>query len=354
MVKLFVELLEFMRSCAPLFFSLGALILFFSLLSKSIKKHSIIYYTVFSIPFLLYLIPFLCRMMGIETFNVITVPVIGEILRDYIHVGAFAHPILIIIMYVGALSPKNATVRKLLSIRKEISIISGFPILTHSLVRVMGNLPNSLKYFTNNTEYMETAVYTNALGLGISNFSFVFGIILLILFIPLWVTSFDSVRKSMGGAKWKKLQRWSYVLYACLFIHAMGIQIGGILNPRGGAPRSNPNTEVAASVAQAQSQGAENARPAADSSVRDSIETPVNEAVRSSSGERAEGRSSGQRTARQQLPAGRAPTKGISDIEVSRQTKQYIHLFSLILIYGSYLYLRLRKARKDKERKSGV
>ena len=265
MVKLLVELLEVLRSSAPLFFSLGVFVLFFTLLSKSIKKHAATYYIVFSIPFILYLITFIGRLTEIEMPNLIIIPILGEILRDYIHVGSLGHPILVIIMYIGALDPKIPVVKKLLSIRKEISIISGFPILTHSIVRVMGNFPSSLKYFTNNAEYMENARYTSELGLGISNFSFVLGIVLLILFIPLWVTSFDSVRKRMGVVKWKKLQKWSYVLYAILFIHAVGIQIGGILNPRGGHQTAN----------------------------------------------------------------------------------QYIHLSSLFLIYGSYLYFRLRKAKKQ-------
>ena len=334
MIKILVELLELIRSCAPLLFSLGVLTLFFILLSKSIKKHATIYYIAFSIPFLLYLIPFISGLMGIKMPNLLIIPVLGEILRDYIHVGSFGHPILVIIMYVGALNQKNPTVRKLLSIRKEISIISGFPILTHSIVRVVNNLPDSLKFFTNKTEYLENTPVVSELGAGISSFSFVLGILLLILFIPLWVTSFDSVRRRMGGVKWKKLQRWSYLLYALLFVHAIGIQVGGMLNPRGGAPR--PTVEVVAATANAQS-------------------SDVAPAIPTEGARRPEGQARQQPTTRQlSTPAasGRAPSKGISDIVVSRQTTQNIHIASLFLIYGSYLYLRLRKAKKDRQRKS--
>ena len=322
MIKILIELLEFLRTCAPLFFSLGFFTLFFVLLAKSIKKHAVIYYTVFAIPFLLYLITFFGGLMSVKTPSFITVPVLGEIIRDYIHVGALAHPILIIIMYVGALDVKIPFVKKLMSIRKEISIISGFPVLTHSIVRTMNNFPDSLKYFTNNAEYMETARFTNELGLGISNFSFVLGILLVILFVPLWVTSFDWVRKRMGGVKWKKLQRWSYALYALLFIHAMGIQIGGVLNPR---VASRPPIEATT--------------------------PPPSQDRESSSGENRRTErtqpSRDQQASNGRGPSGRAPSKGISDIEVSRQTKQYIHIVSLVLIYGSYLFLRVRKAKKS-------
>ena len=322
MIKILIELLEFLRSCAPLFVSLGIFTLFFVLLSKSIKKHATVYYTVFAVPFLLYLIPFTGGLLGFEMFNVVTIPVVGEIIRDYIHVGAFAHPILIIIMYIGALNPKIPAVKKLLSIRKEISIISGFPILTHSLVRVVNNLPNSFKFFTNKSEYLENTKVVSELGAGISSFSFLLGVILLIIFIPLWVTSFDWVRKHMSGLQWKKLQRWSYVLYALLFVHAIGIQVGGMLNPRV-APR--PAIEATASVPV---QGRESNH--GENRQTDRKQPPRN----------------------QQASNGRAPSKGISDINVSRQTKQYIHIISLILIYSSYLYLRLRKAKKNAVKKS--
>ena len=319
MVKIFVELLEFIRSCAPLLFSLGALTLFFTLLSKSIKKHATIYYIAFSIPFLLYLIPFLGGLLGCKMPNLIVIPVLGEILRDYIHMGSFGHPILVIIMYIGALDAKIPAVKRLLSIRKEISIISGFPILTHSLVRLVNNLPGSLKFFTNKAEYLESTRVVSELGAGISSFSFVLGVALVVIFIPLWVTSFDWVHKRMGGARWKKWQRWSYVLYVLLFVHAMGIQLGGMLNPRGGAPRP-PAIETTVPAALAQSR--ENLRPV------------------------TEGREGENRQVRPPAAGGRAPSKGISDINVSRQAKQYIHIVSLVLIYGSYLYLRLRKAKK--------
>jgi len=348
MVKLVLEFLEFLRSCAPLLFCLGVIALFFVLTAKSIKKHSTIYYTIFSLPFLLYLIPYLRGLMGIETIDFVRVPIVGEILRDYIHVGALAHPMLIIIMYVGALSPKNPVVKKLLSIRKEISIISGFPILTHSLVRVVNNFPNSLRYFTNNAEYMETARYTNEVGLGISNFSFVLGIVLVIIFIPLWVTSFDWVRKHMSRAGWKKLQKWSYVLYALLFVHAIGIQVGGMLNPRVPASRPIAVAEVPAAGEQTTRSIAQNS----DTTRTEQENQTTNKVEREEKTERpATAQQATQGQVSQQPTGGRAPTKGISDIKVSRQTRQCIHIASLILIYGSYLFFRLRKAKRATQNK---
>lgn len=316
MVKLLIDFIQFLNTVVPLFASLAILTLLSILLAKSIKKHAKIYYTVSAIPLVLVVVPFVCRQLGIETYNFNSIPFLGVILRDYIHMGTLGFPLLIIIMYVGALNPKNMYVKRLLSIRKELSILSGFPILTHSLIRVFNNFPNALKFFTDNEGYMATSKVTNGLGAGITNFSLVLGILMLALFIPLWVTSFDSIRKRMGTVKWKKLQRWSYVLYATLFIHAMCLQVGYMLNPRE-REMSRPTIEVKAS-------NTENQRGNNNAEARSEVQTA---------------RPAGNR--------GHVQSKGFSDIEVGSKTKRHIHIASLLLIFGSYLYLRLRKAKKD-------
>jgi len=331
MIKILMDLMAFLRTVAPLITTLVIFTLLFVLLSKSIKKHANIYYAGFSIPFFLYLIPVILGWCGVQMeFSFITVPVVGEIVRDYIHMGSFGFPLLIIIMYIGALDPKISWVKKLYSIRKELSIISGFPVLTHSIVRVVNNLPNALKYFTDNEGYLASAPTISELGAGFTNFSYVLGITMVIIYLPLWITSFDSVNRRMGGVKWKKLQKWSYVLYATLFIHAMGIQIGGMLNPRQ-IPR--PTTEVVAANTVACGDNAK-----AGSSESNSTGQNVQEAGRKGNNPQAVVAS----------PMGRrAPSVGIPDITVSQQTRHKIHIVSLILIFGSYLYLRLRKAKND-------
>ena len=315
MIKILFDLLQFLYSALPLITCVTAFTLLSVLLSKSIKKYAAVYYIVLGLPFVMVAIPFIGRIFGVETFGFSRVPFLGGIIRDYIHAGTFGFPLLIIIMYMGALNPRISWVNKLMSIRKELSIISGFPIFTHSLIRVSNNFPKALKYFTHHDEYMETAKVVNETGAWISNFSFVLGIVLLIIFIPLWVTSFDSVRKRMGGVRWKKLQKWSYVLYALLFIHAVCIQVGGILNPRGGSGGGRAPVE---NIQNVREQSAE----AADyPSVKNKISANAEK-------------------------DGRGQSAGAADIKINPRTKQYIHIISLVLIFGSYLYLRLRKRKK--------
>ncbi|MDR2650758.1 MAG: ferric reductase-like transmembrane domain-containing protein [Prevotellaceae bacterium] len=350
MIKLLIDFIQFLNTLAPLFMSLAVLTLLAVLLSKSIKRHATVYYIVLAIPFAMVAIPFIGRWFGIEIFNFNRIPFLGGILRDYIHMGTLGFPLLIIIMYIGALNPKNSIVKKLLGIRKELSIMSGFPILTHSLIRVTNNFPNALKFFTDNEGYMENARMTNALGAGITSFSFVLGVLMLALFILLWITSFDSVHKRMGNVKWKKLQRWSYVLYAMLFIHAMGIQTGAMLNQR---ERETPKPTVEISAAtttethnrnnrenqELQRHGDRNER-----SDKNAVQ-PIDSANQVNNQNRADRDSRTEAVRPTAERGGHQQSQGFADITVSPQAKRYMHIASLLLIFGSYLYFRLRKAR---------
>lgn len=355
MVKLFIDLLDYLRTCAPLFTSLAALTLFFVLLAKSIKKHPGLYYTLFAIPFVLVALPTIGKIFGVEIAGFVRIPFLGEIIRDYIHMGSFGHPLLIIIMYIGALEVRQPAVKKLMSIRKEMSIIVGFAVFAHSLIRVMNSVPKAFKFFANNEEYMATSKVVSEVGAGFSSFSFLLGVLMLIIFIPLWVTSFDAVRKRMGAAKWKKCQKWSYVLYATLFIHAMGIQIGGMLNPKGGQTPIKPAVEAVAAQGQAtNTRGTTAQMPAGE---KQEATTQGQTERRGSRGNETAKlvKANAQKTqVAKPGTSGRTPTKGFADFKPSAKTRQYIHLISLILIYGSYLYLRLRKARKNANRKAGV
>ena len=343
MIKVIIDFLQFIFSCVPLLTSVAIFTLLSLLLAKSIKRHSKIYYIILAIPFFLVAIPTILRWCGVEIAGFVGVPVLGQILRDYIHMGTLGHPLLIIIMYMGALNVRTPFVKKLMSIRKELSIIVGFPVLTHSLIRVANNFPSALKYFTDNDSYMENASVVSETGAAIGNFALVLGILMLALFLPLWITSFGWVHKRMKPVKWKKLQKWSYVLYATLFIHAIGISANGVLNPRERtAPR--PAIEISAQTTSGNLQAE-----------RSSAEGRDREGDRREATQAGENRAQSEQTVRPENREQSAPVvaresrrqpKGFADIEVSRQTRQYIHIISLVSIYASYLYLRVRKARK--------
>lgn len=435
MIKFLLDLLTLANNLVPLFFSLAVLTAICLLLSRSIKRHASVYYLVTAIPFVLTALPFILGKMGIEAPKLNSVPVLSYFMRDYIHMGTLGFPLLVIIMYMGALDTRRKWVGRLMSIRSELSIIVGFPVLTHTLIRIFATFPGGWRFFFDQDAYLAERPVRSVLGAGFSSFAFVLGVVMAVLFLILWVTSFPAVRRSMGQARWKGVQRWAYVLYAMLFVHSVCIQVGGLLNPRGskGGDKSGQPMAQQAGTGGAPAEGrtlamsapadrtpqadkaeapapAENAAPAATPARPkgerpagrrgqrpDAAEAPEGAhrgghrpdgekgahghhagrpeagapaAAQSSEaagrGERAEtgGREAAQRpegAARgERGDKGAGADKGgerkqgfsLADVEVDRTVKSYIHLISVVLVFGSYLVLRIRKARRDAARRN--
>ncbi len=59
-------------------------------------------------------------------------------------------------------------------------------------------------------------------------------IIMIIIMIPLFITSFYSIRKKMNGKSWKNLQKLAYVFYALMYIHVLLLAIPYALKGRSG------------------------------------------------------------------------------------------------------------------------
>ncbi len=444
MVKFILDLLTLANNLVPLFFSLAVLTALCLLLSRSIKRHAGLYYLIMAIPFVLTALPFILGKLGIDAPKLNGVPVLSYFVRDYIHMGTLGFPLLVIIMYMGALDTRHKWVGRLMSIRSELSIIVGFPVLTHTLIRCFASLPGGWRFFFDQDAYLAERPVRSMLGAGLSSFAFVLGVVMAVLFLVLWVTSFPAVRRRMGQVRWKGVQRWAYVLYAMLFVHAVCIQTGGLLNPRGskggdkdarpmaqqagtgGAPAEGRTLAMNASAdrtPQADKAEApapvENAAPAS-APARPKGERPAGrggqrpDAAEASEGEHrdsqrpeaAERSGKGKPEAAQRAEATGRPDKGkrnmaqpteaagrseraeagnreaaqrpegaargergdkgvaadkggerkqgfsLADVEVDRTVKSYIHLISVILVFGSYLVLRIRKARRDAARRS--
>lgn len=335
MIKFLLDILQLINNVVPLFFSIAVFAVLAIVLAKSIKKHAGVYYAVLSLPFILTLVPFFLNMAGMDLPRLNGIPVLGYFMRDYIHMATLGFPLLIIIMYMGALDTRNKYVARLMSIRKELSIIVGFPVLTHAILRAFNTFPKGWKFFFAHEDYMAETQVKSVLGAGISSFVFVLGIVMLALFLVLWITSFTAVRRRMGQARWKRTQKWAYVLYAMLFVHSMGLQIGGLLNPR---QRGNAKTEVAARLEQP-------AKPGQGSPVHGGAVRPGMPEERPHMSGRPAGKNPEMAGKPQEGGAeGRKGGQSLADIEIDRTVKQYIHMASVVLIFGSYLYLRIRKA----------
>lgn len=369
MINFLLDLLRLINNFVPLFFAIAILAGFAILLSKSIKKHATVYYWCFSVPFILILVPFFLNMFGADIPRLNRLPVLSYFMRDYVHMGTLGFPFLIIIMYMGALSTRNRYVARLMSIRKELSIIAGFPILTHATLRAFGTFPRGWNFFFNHADYVAERPVDSMAGSIITNFVFVLGIVMLALFLVLWVTSFTSVHRKLGNQRWKKVQRWAYVLYAMLFIHSMGLQIGGMLT-RQAREANKPDTE----------QLAENSKPAQNTSdfrmqnhserakgsdvksknfthrnQKDNVDerparTGINVRNHDNGQSREEGRgnkanNAGDNKEKNGKDGKKRGGVDLSEIKPSRAVASYIHILSVLVIFVSYLILRIRKAK---------
>ncbi len=324
MITSLFDLLDFLRTNFSMPFALALYAILAVLLSRSIKRNYRVYYWLFGLLSAAFVIPVFFRLCG-ATFplNLGKIPLFGPCISELSSAANFVHPILIIIMYMGAFSPKIPYIGRLMSIRKELSIIVGFPVIAHAMKRLFGTFVQGWQYFADNEAYMSNPRVTSALGAGISSFVYVLGLVMFVLFLVLWITSFDSVHRKLGTKRWKSVQRCSYGLYAILFIHAMGINLGGYISDisREQQQPERPKSEVVVEhhAPQRQPHGQPQGQPQAQQG----------------------GHGHGHRP---------QPFK-FSDYEISRNDKRLVNMAILVLIYGSYLYFRLRRAAELRARK---
>lgn len=398
MINFFLDVLRLINNFIPLFFAIAVLAGFTILLSKSIKKHATVYYWCFSVPFILILVPFFLNMFGADIPRLNGLPVLSYFMRDYVHMGTLGFPFLVIIMYMGALSTRNRYVARLMSIRKELSIIAGFPILTHATLRVFGTFPRGWNFFFNHADYVAERPVDSMAGSIITNFVFVLGIVMLALFLVLWVTSFTSVHRRLGNQRWKKVQRWAYVLYVLLFIHSMGLQIGGMLTRQAREAKKqeavalmavnsnsaygNPELRMqekagrtedgkrggkkGAHHVEGESNNNATQQKTGNSGINDNnlshrnSESKQNERLGRTNNAQGKYQDNGKnreegRGDKENNSGGNKENSGkdgkkrrgidLSEIKPSRTVAGYIHILSVLIIFGSYLVLRIRKAK---------
>lgn len=121
--------------------------------------------------------------------------------------GMFSTDTFIIVMFLGAVTTHNSVTRKLMGIRGELSIIGSISVICHNIVF-------GVVYFPALVQHPELMTARNIAASVVS-------IILVIILIPLFVTSFKCVRKKMKAKNWKNLQRFAYPFYFLIYLHVM-------------------------------------------------------------------------------------------------------------------------------------
>lgn len=194
------------------FFLLTVLFVFLSYrFSPFIKKHTIkIYTTVFLINAVEVFLVYYFR------FNKIRLQGLALSVENLFSRGIIGTALISVVMLIGIMDNKKHFVKKLRSIRGELSIISCFFILPHNIIYMVSTLMNFSKIWNSKPSVFKT----------VTLFISVSGIITVSLLIPLFITSFIAIRKKMKAKSWKKLQKLSYPFYALIYIQIMLVHLG--------------------------------------------------------------------------------------------------------------------------------
>jgi DMSO/TMAO reductase YedYZ heme-binding membrane subunit len=140
--------------------------------------------------------------------------------------GALSTALFVIVMFIGALPGKFPGLKQLRIIRGELSIFACILMFGHNIYYGMYYFPHLL-FEPRELEwpYIVAAIITVAL---------------ILIALPLFVTSFRTVRRRMIAKRWKALQRWAYLFYGLLYAHIMLVFCSAIsrdiTNPHGLAP----------------------------------------------------------------------------------------------------------------------
>jgi DMSO/TMAO reductase YedYZ heme-binding membrane subunit len=102
-----------------------------------------------------------------------------------------------VVMIIGVLNKDSKLFKRLFKVRPELSI-TGFILLT----------PHAIFYLLD-----------KFLGTYSENINIVLGLLTYLIMVPLFITSFKVIENKKQFFKWKKLQRFAYIIYLLIFIH---------------------------------------------------------------------------------------------------------------------------------------
>ena len=182
---------------------------FFHFFGKAVKKK----------PAVLYGICILLSLVSIFYPREGGLPFLDFFFKKIMQRGILAGSLFILVMLAPVL-PKR------FSGRKTIYLLRGEMAICASLITLAHNLAFGGKYF-------------GALFLGQGHISLmelhaaIVSCLMILLLIPLTITSFQSIRRKMQAKTWKRLQNWSYLFYLLLYLHIFFIYQGALIRGKG-------------------------------------------------------------------------------------------------------------------------
>ncbi len=188
--------------------SLLTAVLFVLLFEKPLKKNPIPFYVIFTV---LSLALVLLHLQGINP---------GGIMGTYIYPmfsrAALSTAFFVLVMYAVTFKNGSEPIKILMPIRGQLSIIAS--------ILALGHLFSYSKLFSPK-----------------ASIAYILSLIMVIIMIPLFITSFMKIRRKMKASNWKNLQRFAYCFYVFLYCHILFLYVKGALR---GDSRSSVNVLV--------------------------------------------------------------------------------------------------------------
>ena len=182
---------------------------FFHFFGKAVKKK----------PAVLYGICILLSLVSIFYPREGGIPFLDFFFKKIMQRGVLAGSLFIWVMLAPVL-PKS------FSGRKTIYLLRGEMAICASLITLAHNLAFGGKYFG--------AVFFGQGHISLMELhAAIVSCLMILLLIPLTITSFQTVRRKMQAKTWKKLQNWSYLFYLLLYLHIFFIYQGALLRGKG-------------------------------------------------------------------------------------------------------------------------
>lgn len=136
-------------------------------------------------------------------------------LKDYVlpvfTKSSLATSIFVVVMYTGAFKNGSKAIKFLMPIRAQLSIIGCILVLAHNIIY---GKTHFVKLFTNPSSMAPNMIIAA-----------IISIALIVIMLPLMVTSFPKIRKKMKPKSWKKVQQLAYLFYGLIYIHVMIIML---------------------------------------------------------------------------------------------------------------------------------
>ena len=121
--------------------------------------------------------------------------------------GIFATASFMIVMFLGTITKHNDFSKKLMAIRGEMSIMASLLVFSHNIIFGLRYFPI---LFTNPSSMPQRQLIAS-----------IITIFLLLMLIPLFVTSFKTIRRKMKAKSWKNFQKMAYPFFIGIYIHVM-------------------------------------------------------------------------------------------------------------------------------------